>query len=91
MNLCAKQQFVDADKQLNVIYKKVTAKCDAEMRAALVKAQKAWLTYREEHAAMEALLYEGGSMAPMAALNAKTATTQARIKELQDLLSELDL
>jgi uncharacterized protein YecT (DUF1311 family) len=91
MNVCAQQQFAEVDKQLNIIYKKVIAKCSIKQLTSLVKAQKAWLTYRDEHAAIERMLYDGGSIAPMMATGVKTTATQARIKELQDLLDEMEL
>ena len=88
MTLCAQQEFSAADKQLNVIYKKVITACNVKQRAALTRAQKAWLLYRDGHAAMEGLIYEGGSMEPMMISSSKTTITLLRIKELQGLLDQ---
>ncbi|PJJ83685.1 lysozyme inhibitor LprI family protein [Mucilaginibacter auburnensis] len=91
LNLCAQEEFTAADKQLNTLYKKVVAACNTKQRATLVKVQNAWLVYRDQHAAMMKSINEGGSIATMTALNAKTLTTQSRIKELQALLYQLTL
>ncbi len=91
LNLCAQEEFTAADKQLNTLYKKVVAACNTKQRAMLVKVQNAWLVYRDQHAAMMKSINEGGSIATMTALNAKTLTTQSRIKELQALLYQLTL
>ncbi len=91
LNLCAQEEFTAADKQLNTLYKKVTAACNVKQRATLVKVQNAWILYRDQNAAMMKSVNEGGSIAAMTALNAKTLTTQSRIKELQALLYQLTL
>lgn len=91
MNLCAQEEFTATDKQLNTLYKKVVAACNAKQRAELIKVQRTWLLYRDQHAEMMRSLNAGGSIATMTALNAKTLTTQSRIKELQALLYQLTL
>jgi len=91
MTMCAQEEFTATDKQLNTLYKKVVAACSTKQRAELVKVQKSWLLYRDQHAEMMRSLNAGGSIAPMTALNAKTLTTQSRIKELQALLYQLTL
>lgn len=91
MNLCAQEEFTATDKQLNTLYKKVIAACNTKQRAELIKVQRSWLLYRDQHAEMMRSLNAGGSIATMTALNAKTLTTQSRIKELQALLYQLNL
>ena len=91
LTLCAQEEFTTTDKQLNALYNKVVAACNAKERVALIKTQKSWLQYRDEHSEMVRSTNEGGSIATMASLNAKTLTTQSRIKELQALLYQLSL
>nr|WP_294790530.1 lysozyme inhibitor LprI family protein [uncultured Mucilaginibacter sp.] len=91
LTLCAQEEFSATDKQLNALYKKIIAVCNAKERAALIKTQKAWLLYRDEHSEMMRSINQSGSIAEMTACNAKTLTTQSRIKELQALLYQLSL
>ena len=75
MNICAYRDFEAADKELNAQYKKTRAamvEMDAmyepEQRGAekaLLKAQRAWIEYRDGHC--EAYGFEAhlGSMEPM--------------------------
>lgn len=49
---------------------------------------KAWLTYRDKHAALLAAQYEGGSIQPLVHASALEAVTIARIVELEAELSQ---
>lgn len=91
LTLCAQEEFTATDKQLNALYQKVIAACNTKERAALINAQKTWLLYRDQHSEMMRSVNAGGSIAAMTAYNAKTLTTQSRIKELQALLYQLTL
>jgi uncharacterized protein YecT (DUF1311 family) len=91
LTLCAQEEFSAADKQLNALYQKVIAACNTKERATLIKAQSTWLLYRDQHSEMMRSINAGGSIAAMTAFNAKTLTTQSRIKELQALLYQLSL
>ena len=91
LTLCAQEEFSATDKQLNALYKKIIAVCSTKERAALIKTQKTWLLYRDEHSEMMRSINQSGSIAEMTAFNAKTLTTQSRIKELQALLYQLSL
>ncbi|RYE21841.1 MAG: DUF1311 domain-containing protein [Sphingobacteriaceae bacterium] len=86
LNACAGQQFLAADRKLNIIYKQVMEKLSPQGRQALVKAQREWVRFRDDNALVFAEQYEGGSMRPMVLLNAKTATTLSRTDELKQLL-----
>lgn len=86
LNECAQQQFLKADRKLNMLYKQVMEKLNPQGRPALVKAQRDWIRFRDDNALVFAALYEGGSMHSLVLLNVKTATTHSRTKELQKLL-----
>lgn len=66
-----------ADKQLNVLYKELSGDRDPVGRKLLLKAQLAWLAYRDADAAFQAARYR----APLA--GALTRLTEARSEELQ--------
>ncbi|MGV3549692.1 lysozyme inhibitor LprI family protein [Rhizobium sp.] len=102
MNQCAYQDFEKADEELNAVYKQaVKAATDSDKEAAemgdhyvgavaeLKKAQRAWIDYRDGHCdgmSREAL---GGSMQPMLISGCQSTMTQARTKELRELIATL--
>jgi uncharacterized protein YecT (DUF1311 family) len=94
-NACAKLDFVAADAQLNEAYaefKKLVA-ADAKAKSHLVKAQRAWITFRDAECALEGTATEGGSAQPMIILQCKTRLTLARVSDFRVRLSctECDL
>lgn len=99
MNSCSYQDFEKADKELNAVYKQALAsqqnvdKEAADMGPdyvgavkALKKAQRAWIDYRDGHC--DGVGYEavGGSMQPMLVSGCMATMTQARTKELRELM-----
>lgn len=102
MNQCAYEDFEKADGELNAVYKqamKAAAANDKEAAemgehyvgavAGLKKAQRAWIDYRDgncEGMSREAL---GGSMQPMLISGCQARMTEARTKELRELISAL--
>ncbi len=102
MNFCAGQDFEKADKELNQVYKKAVAsqqQVDKDMGdmgppylgavKALKKAQRAWIDYRDGQCEGEGYEAAGGSMQPMLISGCKARLTQARTKELRDLIKGL--
>lgn len=95
MNICAYRDFEAADKELNAQYKKTRAamvEMDAmyepEQRGAekaLLKAQRAWIEYRDGHC--EAYGFEAhlGSMEPMLISGCQAELTRTRTRELKAL------
>lgn len=90
INACAQSKYVAADKELNVLYRKIVAKLDAPQRLVLVQSQRKWISFRDEYCKIYGLLYAGGSMALSAVLSCKTESTLKRIAELRVLLEEVD-
>ncbi len=65
MNACAAKDYSAADDALNVAWASAKAFGDAIGQGnALLKAQRAWLTYRDAACAVHASAYEGGSLQP---------------------------
>jgi uncharacterized protein YecT (DUF1311 family) len=99
MNWCAAQDFHKADAALNVQWKKTAAEMkrrDADQgkptdgrpgnHTALLAAQRAWLKFRDAHCDLEGYPFRGGSMEPLLVSTCRTALTQARTKQLEDLV-----
>ncbi|WFU00794.1 lysozyme inhibitor LprI family protein [Rhizobium sp. CB3171] len=95
MNICSQRDYDRADKALNEQYKKTRAAMvatDADLDAdqkgaekALVKAQRAWVDYRDGQCEAEGFEARGGSMEPMLVSGCKATLTKQRTKELKAL------
>lgn len=95
MNICADRDFQAADKELNAVYKKARAAMaasDAELdealkgaEKALLKAQRAWVDYRDGECEAEGFQARGGSMEPMLVSGCRATLTRQRTKELKQL------
>lgn len=90
MNQEAYAEFKAADQKLNKLYPKVLSKLDEEGQEKLKAAQRAWVAFRDAQAELEADSARGGTMAPLLRANSLTATTEARIEQLQEFLKELN-
>jgi uncharacterized protein YecT (DUF1311 family) len=98
MTFCAGQDFAQADKALNAAYAKardqmraIDADLPADQRgaaAALLAAQKAWITFRDQACIAEGYPNHGGSIEPMVVAECRTRLTQARTKDLTDLTAQ---
>jgi len=95
MTLCERARQDEADKALNVQYKKTRAAMvaidkdqDDDMKGAekaLVTAQRAWITYRDAQCEAEGFQARGGTMEPMLVAGCIANVTDARTKELKTL------
>lgn len=80
MRICAAYGFYEADVDLNDTYKKVKGKLSKEQQDLLIKAQRAWITYRDA-----TCLYEtsfGGSADGMYYSSCRETLTRERTKRL---------
>lgn len=96
MNACAGLEFERADAELNRVWQRVVAQTRAADRevnrdsdnrgpseAYLRAAQRAWLTFREQHCTYSGMAEaRGGTMEPMSYEGCRTQVTQARIRQL---------
>jgi len=95
MTTCAVQDFDKADKALNAQYKKtrsamvaIDADLDNDMKGAekaLIKAQRAWVDYRDGECEAQGFQARGGTMEPMLVSGCKAQLTDTRTKELKAL------
>ncbi|WP_447953086.1 lysozyme inhibitor LprI family protein [Sphingopyxis chilensis] len=101
LNACAYKEFERADAAMNAQWKLTSAhmkKVDADVDRTqdnrpgyfdtLLAAQRAWLTYREQHCASEGYTMRGGSAEPMVISGCQAQLTEARTKQLKDLIEE---
>ncbi|WPB59230.1 lysozyme inhibitor LprI family protein [Xylophilus sp. GOD-11R] len=88
MNACAAQAYTQADASLNQTYRQLLQKLPTERQANLRKVQKAWLTYRDLDCGFAAAGYDGGSIQPMVKSGCLADRTDARTKQLRNLLDE---
>jgi uncharacterized protein YecT (DUF1311 family) len=91
LNREAAAEFERADAQLNDIYKRVLASAgavDDERKQKLIKAQRAWILFRDAEAEFEADEVRGGTAYSMEYNGARTKLTEERVKALQKALPE---
>ncbi len=88
MTRSAIADFAKADRELNRVYKVLTGRLDSTSRQKLVKAQRAWLAFRDADAALAGdIEARGGSMEPMLVAFRKQELTEARTRDLRQMIS----
>jgi uncharacterized protein YecT (DUF1311 family) len=95
MNICAGRDLKEADAELNAQYKltreemraadKDASESTAGAEDALVKAQRAWVAYRDAQCASYGFQARGGSMEPMLISGCQADLTRKRTQELKEL------
>lgn len=101
LNACAYKDYERADAAMNAQWKVTAARMkerDRELDRStdnrpgffdtLLAAQRAWLTYRDQHCASEGYAMRGGSAEPMVISGCQTQLTEARIAQLKSLIEE---
>ena len=99
MNWCAYEDWQAADKALNAVWPKVRAQMNAmdaenakyfpeQANGAenLIKAQRAWIDYRDGHCEAEGAPFAGGSIRPLIVNSCKASMTRERTEELRKLI-----
>lgn len=88
MNQCAAKENKAADNELNSLYKQITArlKDSPEAKKMLVKAQRAWIGFRDAECEFSASGVEGGSVYPLIYDNCIIAQTKARVEAFKAYL-----
>lgn len=89
LNLCAAREYRTADALLNQTYRRVVASLSSKQDTmSLLTAQRAWLTYRDEHCALAGRAFEGGSIQPLVVADCLREVTMARVEALETLIVE---
>jgi len=83
LNQQADKKYKKADAELNKVYKELSALLTPERKALLVKAQRAWITFRDMHCQFTDSMYEGGSIQPMIYSLCMQVLTEQRTKQLK--------
>ena len=89
LNREAAARFERTDAQLNDVYKRVLASAaavDDERKQKLIKAQRAWVVFRDAEAEFEADEFGGGTAYSMEYNGVRTNLTEERVKALWELL-----
>ncbi|MEI9994521.1 MAG: lysozyme inhibitor LprI family protein [Rhizomicrobium sp.] len=89
MNICADKDYYKSDGKLNAVYKTLRAALDDGGRLKLRDAQRAWIQFRDQECRLESAQNEGGTIYPMVYAGCVTALTDARTRQLEQLLKEV--
>ena len=98
MNQCAGTSYEAADAKLNATWKKLFPRLkqmdeglSAEEKGladTVLQAQRNWIAFRDAHCRSEGLVYRGGSIVPLIVGSCLASLTQARTRQLEQLLPE---
>ena len=88
LNGCAARARDKADAELNKVYRELMKDTGTTERAKLKSAQLAWIKFRDAHCDYKTIGNKGGSIYPMVYSFCLAGVTNARVKELQDILRE---
>lgn len=101
MNICAFNDFLEADRALNAQWKSAAAMMKQRDKNsarhnderlgyfdALLESQRNWLKFRDSQCQVEGYYVRGGSMEPMVVSGCRTRLTTERTKQLANLAKE---
>ena len=89
MNECAGQAYKKSDAELNRVYKEVRAglKDNKQMTDKLVKAQRAWVAFRDAECSFQGAKTTGGSVHSMVVSMCLDDVTRTRTQALEKHLT----
>jgi uncharacterized protein YecT (DUF1311 family) len=85
---CARIAYEASDRELNRVYKQVTARMNPEQKRILVNAQLAWIKYRDNGCDAEVYLSRGGTGYEGFRNGCLERVTKARTAELIEQFAE---
>lgn len=88
LNQCAARARDRADAELNKVYRELMKDAGTTERAKLRAAQLAWIKFRDTQCDYESVGNKGGSIYPMVMSFCLARVTNARVKQLQEILRE---
>lgn len=88
LNRCAALARDKADAELNKVYRELIKDTGATERAKLRAAQLAWIKFRDAHCDYTSVGNKGGTIYPMVVSFCLAGVTNARVKQLQEILRE---
>lgn len=90
MKTCGSYRWTEQNLRLNKVYKRVRAKAkEADYEASLIRAEKAWLAYRDTACIFEGKINAGGGTAEeLYVLSCKEDLTKQRAERLEAIIGE---
>ena len=90
MKICASYKWVEQDVRMNRAYQRVlVAAKRANSQDWLVRAQRAWISYREQECTFEGVIGAGGgSLEGLYVLSCKEQLTRQRAERLEEVAEE---
>ncbi len=85
-NACIANYYRRVDKDLNLIYRELTAKLGPKEKDLLQKAQLSWIGFRDHSCDFEGLKFDGGTLQPFTVGLCRASLTEKRIKDLGEAL-----
>ena len=83
MNKCAAGEFKVSDRRMNSVYRRAMSAQNRDHKKALRKAQRSWLTFRDNACKSYSFLGDGGSIRPLLYSTCLSKLTSERTKMLQ--------
>ncbi len=89
MNGCADETYKAADSELNAVYQEIVRRLaeDTDTKLLLVKAQRAWIGFRDAECDFATSAVAGGSIYPTICAGCAEALTLKRSEELKSYLA----
>ena len=88
LNQCAARARDKADAELNKVYRELMKDTGTTERAKLRATQLAWIKFRDAHCDYRTIGNKGGSIYPMVFSFCLARITDARVKQLREILRE---
>jgi uncharacterized protein YecT (DUF1311 family) len=88
MNDCSALDYQRADEALNTTYNTLIAVMPEPQREKLVRAELAWIEFRDATCEFERSQYEGGSIEPLIYNSCMAELTQEQTLRLQSYLED---
>jgi uncharacterized protein YecT (DUF1311 family) len=83
MRDCISAEQGRQDKQLDAVYRELSAKSDRHARAALVQAERAWVAFRKAQCVYAGEQEFGGTLGPVLIASCFLETTARRLQDLR--------
>ncbi len=87
MNECAYKDLKNANEDLNNIYQALLSTLGGSEKKALIKAEKAWIGFRDSECDYEASASLGGTLHPLEIAGCQTKLSSSRTAELKKILA----
>jgi uncharacterized protein YecT (DUF1311 family) len=86
---CAEHKVLETDQEIDARNATIFTKLGKSGRAAFIKTNTAWVTYRNEACTTEASIYSGGSIQPVAYANCLVSIDRSHVTELKAMQTAL--